>query len=550
VESVDVQHDSNPSDEFASWYGKYWAWGVGFIHRTARTFVSETITGKGLLLASTISPAELVRVCFESRFIERVIFSALTGYRYCGRYDDVHSLLLACVDEWEHRYPCVMPPQSVKVFERACDGFLAKGYLLLNEFLPPTSSPSDFLCNYWPSSDGSTIDYCSLYCRAGLWEHMQQGPERRRNDVDHLSILLFYTVEGMNQGKDELCTDAGAALFLRLIELGADPCRQITFYTGESVCLLPFIAHAACDLIGIHYPIDVIVQAMLRFDLSNTSGNLLLIRSCNDHWWGHLSRRYLYFLGDLKFSIAREYFEDANAGWSGLRLCGGRVYICCELGGKAATRLFAISSEESCKILGHPNIRNGLLFDYGEVLLSLPPNSAYSGNVRPLRSLREALRYMGKSEESINRFATAEETLFRQVGMGEGVIGEWKSWFLGSDTIAQQDNEIETDVQVTWRTDQYGVARRCSVGEDSEADGMDTRSHGAASDISQSLKLSEQHSLDADPASTTDHGTAASEQEAWTTTVERATDGVDSYQSSKRRVSTSSEDLTTKRTKI
>lgn len=513
VESVDDQHDSNPRDEFASWYDKYIDCDVGFIHRTARTFVSETITGKSLLLPSTISPAELVRVCFESRFIAWVIFGALKGWRYRGWDKNMYSLLLSCLDEGERRYPCMMPPQSVKVSECACDGLLAKGYLLLNEFLTPASSPSYFFFNSWPSSDGSTIDYCSLYCRAGLWEHMQQGLERRRNDVDYLSILLVYTVEGMWQGRDVLCRDAGAAPFLRLIELGAHPCRQITFYTGESICLLPFIAKPVSDLVARRYPIGTITHVMLRFDLSNTLGNLPLITSCNDYWLRYSPDQCLYFWGDLKFSIAREYFEGANAGRSGLRLCGGGVYICCEGGGDTAPRLFAISSEDPCRILDHPDIRNSLSFDdTGDVFLRLPPNSAYSGNVRPLRSLREALRYMGKSEESIHRFATAEETRLRQRGVGESTIGEWKSWFFGSDTNAQQDNEIETDVQVTWRTNEHGHCRRCSIGEDSEADVTDTRSLGAVSDISQSLQSSEHHSLDTDPAPTADHDTATSEQ--------------------------------------
>ncbi|KAK5100886.1 hypothetical protein LTR70_001077 [Exophiala xenobiotica] len=131
---------------------------------------------------------------------------------------------------------------------------------------------------------------------------------------------------------------------------------------------------------------------------------------------------------------------------------------------------------------------------------------------------------MGKSEDSIHQWAAVEERRLRQTRVDETTIDAWKSWFFGSDIDMQQD-------------------------EDSGTDEVQSLSLMAVSDTPQSLQPSEHHSSNIDPVYAPDHGAAVSEQEAPTTRVEDVMDGINQYRSSKRRVSTSSEDCASKKTK-
>lgn len=103
LQPADDQCNSNSGSNFASWHDKYSGWRVDFIHRTARTFVSETSTGKDLLSASARSQAELARVCFECRFIWGDIFPALAG-THGNRY--IYALVEECLDDTMQRCLC------------------------------------------------------------------------------------------------------------------------------------------------------------------------------------------------------------------------------------------------------------------------------------------------------------------------------------------------------------------------------------------------------------------------------------------------------------
>jgi len=508
------QKDSNHNSTFKSWYKNYSGWRVRFIHRTALTFVSETSTGKGLLSASRRSPAELPRICFECRFVWEVIFDALTVKAENKDY----WLVSHCFDDNVRQSPCVMPPQSIGEFERACNGLLAKGYLLLNEFYLTLQPRLPNTRLTFPSSDGRTIDYCCLYCIRGLWEHVQHGLAERCNDVDHLSILLACTIAGVG-----FLDRGGTALFIRLIKLGADPCRQITFDNGESLWLLPLIAERITN----QTPTDI-CQAILPFDLSYPLKNLPPISSCNEIWWARAPERR-YFWGDYRTSNMKGLFESQDTNVCVLDPGSSRAYVCCDVDYYRELRLFAVGSEESCKILESvvkdlPSYRSRWYIGHVVIDIALPDLATCSGGMRPLNSLFDAMVYMGKSEDSIRKWAADEERRLRQSRVDQTTIDAWKSWFFGSDIDMQPD-------------------------EDSETGEVQSRSLWAVSDTPQSLQPSEHHSSNIDLLYAPDHGTAVSEQEAPTTRSEDVMDGINQYRSSKRRVSTSSEDCASKKTK-
>ncbi|KAK5100885.1 hypothetical protein LTR70_001078 [Exophiala xenobiotica] len=340
------QNDSNHGSTFKSWYKNYSGWRVRFIHRTARTFVSETSTGKNLLSASRRSSAELVRVCFECCFIVDEIFSALAGDSG-NRERRFDALVRSCFDDTVRQSLCVMPPQSIEGYERAYNGLLAKGYLLLNDFPLPERLDLQHRRQSLPTFDGRTIDFCRLYCEYGLWEYVQHDLASRCNHADYLSILLACTAVGLHFcSQDVPRREAGAALFVRLIEIGADPRRQVTFYNGESTWVLPIIARC----ISMWSPVDMI-RAILRCDLSYPMENLPLISVCNDMWWSR-GRELRCLWGDYRISNMKGLIESQDPEMRhSLDLGSSRVYVCCEVDIDNELSLFAVSFERSRKLL-------------------------------------------------------------------------------------------------------------------------------------------------------------------------------------------------------
>ena len=138
-----------------------------------------------------------------------------------------------------------------------------------------------FLRTTLPSSEGSTIDFVRLYCTYGLWKHMQLDLHLagRRDDIDYLSILLAHTAHGIGYWPAYAPQqEAGTAFFVRLIELGADPCRRIVSDDGQTIYVLPRIVR--CLYFN---PLAGILQALRQFDLSNVGANMPQFGTCNKY---------------------------------------------------------------------------------------------------------------------------------------------------------------------------------------------------------------------------------------------------------------------------
>jgi len=405
---------------------------VHFIHRTARTYIFNTILGRDLLSKCTKTDGEWERICFETILVKVGVFRGL----------ERSMLSLSLIGLILAPHPgtkCNCTPHS-KTFERVCNGFLQRGRITIEPFWMPGMESGSLDLSPCPCSTDGMIDFCQLYCMFSRWDNARHklsaldgfGDPRM---IEKLSVLLVFVAYG-NNGllKSETNYREGVEVFLWLLANGADPNHTIITPNDEEIYLWPYLASS----LG-YYPPAEIESAVIGFNFTCTPKYLPTMSSCSEIFWDSamlpspfspIKDPTYYCLGDVRGYARRPVAREPTSFLS-------RIYALCAIYRNelfpVGPVLYPVSSSDSERIIPHlagtsPIIGIKELIDSTKDLRYirdiLDRDTLFS-------SLSEAFLFMGKTPGSIQKWAIAEEAKLRRRRESEDDISRWKSWVFG-----------------------------------------------------------------------------------------------------------------------
>jgi len=429
-----------------------------FIHRTARDYVLQTAEGRELLAARPISEDQLAQICFECRLISEGVLPAIQGltidpYRFMDS-------VLGCLECQES----AQWPSRTQVIQRLCDVLLHRERIQTLDAWIPLSRPWHRDWEFFPSSKYALVDLCQLYlcfgrtelvkrhlCRYGCW-----------GDHDYLSLLLM----SLPMGLPSLLPDILDLLDFMdfLVQQGADLNCMILNANQEAICPLVFIIGDLCgrDVIkGFDVSSNALLQRLLTLSANFDAVCAPLCSSCYGIYrydklevelWGN------YCVSDmLKLSGIAGFGDPASASSSCVRVIAfshGNEEL-----GWSAPLLRGISTASSekllstmrdmCKDVGRPKWKiddPGVIrlvgpyachppLQFKEVPMFQHPSALdrlildITSQSQRLNCFAEALRYMGKTDETIRRWAAHQET--ENSGKSEAERQRWREWVFG-----------------------------------------------------------------------------------------------------------------------
>lgn len=211
---------------------------VGFIHRTARTFVLDTVAGLSILSASSKSDSDVREALWESQLIDQLILTTLDSAKPCGL--EILPVFLF------HSSPLAHLNEAIRstLKELLNSGLIRHEN---NQYLQSGRLARGFDENLsFPGVELHGIDYCELFVLCRQWqaakaELLSSMGKRRSED---LTYLVYCTIRQM----DILHERKKAIDFLgRLFEAGADPNSHLHNLCGEDITLFHYILYLVIE---------------------------------------------------------------------------------------------------------------------------------------------------------------------------------------------------------------------------------------------------------------------------------------------------------------
>lgn len=400
---------------------------VDFIHRTARTYLLDTVSGREVLSACTKTDDELDHLHTETLLVLLGVLESLEGL-IAGQAQLGHlpaTPFCNCVPDFA-------------AFERVCNGLLKRAHLATEAlWTPGMGSMSWFRCPF-PSSKDGELDFCQLYCMCGRWDEVKRRLEALdRHDgptaTDRLSLLLVFVAYSLFHDsypmlrKDlESRVEKGVEFLRWLMDKGADPNHMIVTPNDEEIWLYPYFS------LWLHaWDQQKLVDVVQESDFSCTPKYVPTMSTCSEIFWCSGKPRDVYIWGN----ICPPKIVDSSQS---------RVYVLCNTSVEGAVPiLYPVSYSDSQEIISRDE-RVGAGIAYISVrigIMAVHPGTGYTECIQNVQSrgetfssLSEAFQFMGKTPESIKKWAVSEEAKLRRRREKEDKISLWKKWVFGDNT--------------------------------------------------------------------------------------------------------------------
>lgn len=421
---------------------------VGFIHRTAHTYIFGTSAGHQILAASTKTTDDLTYICFETWLISWCVLRGLESVAPISlRYSR---------EAWFGSTGC--SDQTTETRLRTARYLI--GQLEQKSFLQTTPYQSllwtsRFFC---PKRNEHQISFDILFASLGIWNLVSSDildisvSEPSENFCRFWSVLqglrraeLLDRLDGRGREFRDPLDDRGIYLCKKLLCYCPGPDVEITNTDGEQI-------PGFCPIALIHEGLPIEAADLIDPWLRKASASTLTKRCkpimvrCSQMFFytrfgvettiiGALS--YVDLAPLLRSSLGR---NDSDQLSTNLNSFGTSFVLFQWPKGAWQPIMYELPPTDAMTILQEilqPQNAEDLSFEIGMITVdgnrTLPILDPISlSRFERLKSLSEAFQILGKGIESINNFATAEEDRIR-LAYDEVIYRHWRSWMYGTD---------------------------------------------------------------------------------------------------------------------
>jgi len=437
---------------------------VDFIHRTARSYFWNTTIGVGLVSKPVKSPEEIQQICFEVTLASNTVLYSLETPLPLDIY--TFGAVLHCSACGGHQQP-----SNRETVRSVFDSLLFRGLLSVDtDWVPSKFVPRDIMSKNpsgpLPSLAGGGISYCHLYALYGFFDFTVTEYQTMDGfkDENFLTLLVACLVYGIFNPFEYRTyeVESAKALYDLIIQHGATPNCQITNTFGESTSMFHEVIYGAQEGHHAHRVMwsvwmPIIEEWLLQTDdatISMTSNPT--IDTCSSLFF-ELHYDSLILLGHLNLTDIEQISYLTLPQQLSMRLKGvGTASRQCAIWVWHAERwrpqMYALSPADFYSIKhvisqalpqAHPSsvvaIPGTIMYRWSNIPAGFQAVvESIEGHSTKLKSLSEALLYLGKSAEAIQMFGAAEEARL-DGAMEEIAFRHWKSWYYGTeDALLQQ----------------------------------------------------------------------------------------------------------------